>query len=63
MKRLCYTLLAGILLVSCNLSRTYFRATETSMLPTIKVGSIVKIARQVNSLDYGDIVVFNFDGK
>jgi|GEM_PF-1485960 len=33
------------------------------MLPTIRIGSTVKISRQFDSLDYGDIVVFNFDGK
>ena len=32
------------------------------MLPTIKVGSIGKITRQFDALDYGDIVAFNFDG-
>ena len=63
MKRLCYILLIGVFLASCNLSLTNFRMTNTSMLPTISVGSVVKITKQVDSLDYGDIVVFYFDGK
>ena len=63
MKQLCYILLVGILLASCNLSLTNFRMTDEVMLPTIRVGSIVKITKQFDSLDYGDIVVFYFDGK
>jgi len=33
-----------------------------AMLPTISVGSIVKITKKFDSLDYGDLVVINYDG-
>ena len=32
------------------------------MIPTIRTGSLLKITKQ-SDLDYGDIVVFNFDGR
>ena len=62
MKQIYYILLFGALLVSCNLSRTKFIITTSVMLPTISQGSHGKITKQIDSLDYGDIVTFNYSG-
>lgn len=57
MKNFWCVMLISALLASCNLSLNTFRMTNDSMLPTIRVGSLVKITRQLDSLNYGDLVV------
>jgi signal peptidase I len=36
--------------------------SNVSMLPTISVGSHIKITKHIDKLDYGDVIVYNYDG-
>jgi signal peptidase I len=58
-----FVIIFSIAFTSCNLSRTHFVLTNESMLPTIPVGSLVDIVKSVDSLAYGDIIVYDFKGK